>query len=240
MADTFIQVATDGSGKKIDTRTEATNSEHRQVVVLGDPSTNAGVAAVSSTTGLAVNVTNSTLAATQSGTWTVQPGNTANTTAWKVDGSAVSQPVNLQLAGTAVTAGAGATAAGTPRVTLASDSAGVVTLGQTTKSASVPVVMASDYVTALPVGYSFTHISTATTTTAKSGAGVLHTITINALGTVASTTTVYDNTAGSGTVIAIINTLAGQETYTYDVAFATGLTLVTTGTVAPDITVSYR
>jgi len=32
--------------------------------------------------------------ATQSGTWTVQPGNTANTTAWKVDGSAVTQPVS--------------------------------------------------------------------------------------------------------------------------------------------------
>lgn len=35
------------------------------------------------------------IAATQSGTWTVQPGNTANTTAWKVDGSAVTQPVSL-------------------------------------------------------------------------------------------------------------------------------------------------
>lgn len=35
-----------------------------------------------------------TLGATQSGTWTVQPGNTANTTAWKVDGSAVTQPVS--------------------------------------------------------------------------------------------------------------------------------------------------
>lgn len=33
--------------------------------------------------------------AAQSGTWTVQPGNTANTTAWKVDGSAVTQPVSL-------------------------------------------------------------------------------------------------------------------------------------------------
>lgn len=32
--------------------------------------------------------------AAQSGTWTVQPGNTANTTAWKVDGSAVIQPVS--------------------------------------------------------------------------------------------------------------------------------------------------
>lgn len=35
-----------------------------------------------------------TFPATQSGTWTVQPGNTANTTAWKVDGSAVTQPVS--------------------------------------------------------------------------------------------------------------------------------------------------
>lgn len=35
-----------------------------------------------------------TVASTQSGTWTVQPGNTANTTAWKVDGSAVTQPVS--------------------------------------------------------------------------------------------------------------------------------------------------
>lgn len=33
--------------------------------------------------------------AAQSGTWTVQPGNTANTTAWKVDGSAVTQPVSI-------------------------------------------------------------------------------------------------------------------------------------------------
>jgi hypothetical protein len=38
--------------------------------------------------------------ATQSGTWTVQPGNTANTTAWKVDGSAVTQPVSGTVAGT--------------------------------------------------------------------------------------------------------------------------------------------
>jgi hypothetical protein len=32
--------------------------------------------------------------ATQSGVWTVQPGNTANTTAWKVDGSGATQPVS--------------------------------------------------------------------------------------------------------------------------------------------------
>jgi len=36
----------------------------------------------------------SSVNATQTGTWTVQPGNTANTTAWKVDGSGVTQPVS--------------------------------------------------------------------------------------------------------------------------------------------------
>lgn len=45
-----------------------------------------------------------TVAATQSGTWTVQPGNTANTTAWKVDGSAVTQPVSGTVTATQSTA----------------------------------------------------------------------------------------------------------------------------------------
>jgi hypothetical protein len=44
-------------------------------------------------TALAGTLTVATHAVTQSGTWTVQPGNTANTTAWKVDGSSVAQPV---------------------------------------------------------------------------------------------------------------------------------------------------
>lgn len=84
-----------------------------------------------------------TIAATQSGTWTVQPGNTANTTAWKVDGSAVTQPVSgtfwqatqpvsiagnqavnvAQMNGVAVTMGAGATGTGVQRVNPVSSSA---------------------------------------------------------------------------------------------------------------------
>jgi len=36
---------------------------------------------------LSVNLTNTSIAATQSGTWTVLPGNTANTTAWLVTGT---------------------------------------------------------------------------------------------------------------------------------------------------------
>lgn len=89
-------------------------------------------------------------------------------------------------------------------------------------------------------GYSFTNITTATTTVVKSGAGVLHGITINTKGTVASTVTIYDNTAGSGTKIGIIDSLNLSGPFLFDAIFATGLTIVTTGTAAPDITVTYR
>jgi hypothetical protein len=107
---------------------------------------------------------------------------------------------------------------------------------------SGPLTDAQLRAAAVPVSetFSYSHIDTATTTTVKSGAGVLHSINVNSKGTVASTITVYDNTAGSGTVIAILDSLTLSGTFVFDVSFATGLTLVTTGTVAPDITVSYR
>ncbi len=168
MADTAIAI-TAGTGTNVDTRTESTNNNHRQVVVIGDPSTNAGVAPVDATNGLKVdgsgvtltvgshNVTNAgtfavqasdgggsltvdnagtfAVQAAQSGTWTVQPGNTANTTAWKVDGSAVTQPVSIsgnqavnvaQIAGTTTAVNTGTMNNGTMRVAIASDSPGVI------------------------------------------------------------------------------------------------------------------
>ena len=57
MADTAVAI-TAGTGTNIDTRTEASNGNHRQVIVIGDPSTNAGVAPVDVTKGLAVDLTN--------------------------------------------------------------------------------------------------------------------------------------------------------------------------------------
>lgn len=140
--------------------------------------------------------------------------------------------VNLaQVAGATTAVGSGVQATAL-RTTLATDSPGIVTLGGATPANSVPTVSA---------GYTYGNMTTSTTTTFKSGAGVLHTVTINSLGTVASTISIFDNTAGSGTSIAVLNSLTtGQNTYTYDVAFSTGLTLVTTGTVAPNVTVSYR
>lgn len=90
-----------------------------------------------------------------------------------------------------------------------------------------------------PQSFQYTNITTDTTTAIKSSPGVLHSICVNtpaATGTV----TVYDNTAGSGTKIATITSFASVSgCFIYDVAFWTGLTIVT-ATAAPDITVSYR
>lgn len=66
--------------------------------------------------GHVISDTGSVTSASQAGTWTVQPGNTANTTAWKVDGSAVTQPVS---------------AAALPLPTGAATSAGLTTINST-------------------------------------------------------------------------------------------------------------
>jgi Ca2+/Na+ antiporter len=68
----------------------------------------------------------------------------------------------------------------------------------------------------------------------------VHTICVNTLGTVASTITVDDALTATTPTIGVINSLTLLGCQTLDVAFATGLTIVTTGTAAPDVTVSYR
>lgn len=80
-----------------------------------------------------------------------------------------------------------------------------------------------------------TYISTATTTVVKNGAGVLHTIVVTE--TAAGTITVYDNTAASGTIIAVLKASIGENTFTFDRAFSTGLTIVTAA--ASKLHVSY-
>jgi hypothetical protein len=89
MADSAV-VITAGTGTNIDTRTEATNGNHRQVIVVGDPSTNAGVAPVDATNGLSVNVTNASLtvashAVTNAGTFAVQVDGAALTSLQLLD-----------------------------------------------------------------------------------------------------------------------------------------------------------
>lgn len=90
--------------------------------------------------------------------------------------------------------------------------------------------------------YSGTNITSATTTTVLSGAGLFHSIVINkavATGVI----TIYDNTAASGTVIGTITfgaaLLSDPPIFTlYNRQVSTGITIVTS--TATDITVMYR
>ena len=82
----------------------------------------------------------------------------------------------------------------------------------------------------------YSNITTATTTAVKSGSGVLVSLVVGTAGS-SSTATIYDNTAGSGTKIATINT-DSLGSYIFNCRFATGLTIVTVGT--PKITAIYR
>lgn len=80
------------------------------------------------------------------------------------------------------------------------------------------------------------YISTATTTTVKTGAGHLHSVVVN--GGTAGTIIGYDNTAASGTILFSFDSTNALNTYMFDVAFSTGLTIITSA--ATKLSVSYR
>ncbi len=125
MADTAIAI-TAGTGTNVDTRTEATNGNHRQVIVIGDPATNAGVAPVDATKGLAVDLTASG----------ALPTVTAVTT--------VSTVTNLaQMGGAALNMGSGAISTGTQRVALATDSPGIIATAALTAATAPSVGIAT-------------------------------------------------------------------------------------------------
>lgn len=102
-------------GAKADAKSTATDTTPITIMsVLKQVSASVQAAATS----LAGTLTVATHAVTQSGTWTVQPGNTANITAWKVDGSAVTQPSNTaQVNGVTTSTGQGTSGTGTQRIT---------------------------------------------------------------------------------------------------------------------------
>jgi bifunctional ADP-heptose synthase (sugar kinase/adenylyltransferase) len=81
-----------------------------------------------------------------------------------------------------------------------------------------------------------TYISTATTTTVKTGVGLLHSIVLGE--TAAGAITIYDNTAASGTVIGVLKASIVEGTYIFNTSFSVGLTIVTAG--ASKLTVNYR
>lgn len=90
----------------------------------------------------------------------------------------------------------------------------------------------------IPTAYSGTtpvYITTATTTSVKSSAGVVGTLS-NASGAVTGTITVYDSTTGSGNVV-WTGTLAAGQILPIGMPCATGITIVTAA--ADAIAVSY-
>ena len=86
----------------------------------------------------------------------------------------------------------------------------------------------------------FANINTNTTTTVKSGAGVLKRIVVNKIGTSSNTCTIYDNTTATGTIIGTIDPVHTQMVFEYDVVFNTGLTIVTATGTAADLTIVYQ
>lgn len=94
----------------------------------------------------------------------------------------------------------------------------------------------NDAITNYPVSSSSTYIATATTTVVKTGAGHLAHIVVGE--TAAGAITIYDNTAASGTILAVLKASIVEGTYEFNVAFATGLTIVTAA--VSKITVVWR
>ena len=86
---------------------------------------------------------------------------------------------------------------------------------------------------------SFSNINTNTTSTVKSGAGVLKRIVVNKVGALSNTCTIYDNTTATGTIIGTIDPHT-HMVFEYDVVFNTGLTIVTATGTAADLTIVYQ
>lgn len=99
---------------------------------------------------------------------------------------------------------------------------------------------------------SYINLTGNATTTVKSGSGILHAVIIGNNNT-GGTVTIYDNTAGSGTVImnmqlgtpsgGLLSTtgLSGPEYLNaLNLGFSTGLTIVTTGSANNNITLIYQ
>jgi hypothetical protein len=114
----------------------------------------------------------------------------------------------------------------------------------TTTIASNASVAVSFVLTSNAQNTKYVHINSATTTVVKSGPGLLFKICVNSLAA-GITTTIYDNTAATGTTIGILTTGTNAAGFSgnclnYDgMNFNTGLTFVTSSS-SIDLTVTYK
>lgn len=162
-----------------------------------------------------------TVAATQSGTWTMQPGNTANTTAWKVDASSVAVPItdnagSLTIDNPILSLVGGGTESGVQRVTIATDSTGVLSIDDNAGSLTVDGTVALSAGSAV-IGHVIndTGSTTAVTgnVTAIQGTGTnLHTVVDS--GTITTVSTVTAVTAISNALPAGNNNIGDVDVVT--------------------------
>ena len=233
-------VGVPAQSKNLDTAITTTTAGlvHRQIISIADPETATSYARVSGDS-LQVSVQNASVAVTAAslplptGASTATLQTTGNTSLNSIDtktpalsGGRVPVESNLvqgltdtQLRASAVPV----SAASLPLPTGAATESTLVAL-------SAKVVN----------GYSFHHSASNATTTIKSGAGVLKRVTVNTLGSALNTCTIYDNTAGSGTIIAVIDPTLARAIFEYDLVFNTGLTIVTATGTAADLTIVYQ
>lgn len=172
-------------------------------------------------------------AVTQSGTWTVQPGNTANTTAWKVDGSAVTQPVSN--ASLPLPAGASTSAKQPALGTAGTPSTDVISIQGVASGTVLPIVLndatASGSITTQNLNPT-SGTATAGSTVALTGLQGAGSITIGVQGTYTGALTVQVSADGSNWVAApnVVNVATAATSATIASA-AVGIFQVGIGTM---------
>lgn len=211
-------VAVPAQSKNLDTTTVTTSYGvvHRQVITLADPENPTSYVTLTGSS-LNVNITTASIAVTAA---SLPLPTGAATSALQTTGNSSLSSIDGKI--TAVNTGA----------VVVSSSA--LPTGAATESTLV--ALSAKVVN----GYSFHRSASNATTTIKSGAGVLKRVTVNTLGSASNTCTIYDNTAGSGTIIAVIDPTLAQGTFEYDLVFSTGLTIVTATGSAADLTLVYQ
>lgn len=107
---------------------------------------------------------------------------------------------------------------------------------QTSPAAAIPVrVVAGDGASFVTTGGDL-YANVTTTGVIKASPGKLSKVIVNSKGTVASTVVVKDGT----NVIATLDSLNNVGSYAFDVACLTNINVVITGTIPPNVTVTYQ
>lgn len=232
-------VGVPAQSKNLDTATTTTTAGlvHRQIISIADPETATSYARVSGDS-LQVSVQNASVAVTAAslplptGASTATLQTTGNTSLNSIDtktpalsGGRVPVESNLVQALTDAQLRASAVPVSAASLPLPTGAATELTLAALNNKFDTN---------------SFSNINTNTTTTVKSGAGVLKRIVVNKVGASSNTCTIYDSTTATGTIIGTIDPVHTQMVFEYDLVFSTGLTIVTANGTAADITVIYK